>query len=182
MATSKAQKVQTLSLLQDDVAQQKAVVFLTTHGVEESLNAAKNVEIRQKANKENVALKVIKNTLVQKAFGSATGFPEALVGPTFVVYSKGETADEVSVPKAIVDLVTGDFKANFSILGAVVNGEFFDAAKTIQLAKTPSKLESMAKLAGVLQQVGGGKLASLLKEVSAKLARSVGEVAKTKTA
>lgn len=182
MATSKAQKVQTLSLLQDDVAQQKAVVFLTTQGVEESLNASKNVEIRQKANAQNVSLKVVKNTLIHKAFGSATGFPEQIIGPTFVVFAKSGETDEVTVPKVIVDLVNADFKNNFSILGSVVNGEFYDSVKTVALAKTPSKLESMAKLAGVLQQIGGGKLASLLKEVSAKLARSVGEVAKTKTA
>jgi ribosomal protein L10 len=182
MATSKAQKVQTLSLLQGDVASQKAVVFLTTLGAESSLNAAQNFDIRQKANKSNVGLKVVKNTLIQLAFGKATGFPENIVGSTFVVYAKSGDTDEISVPKAIVELVATDFKDQFKILGSVVNGEFYDSNKTVELAKTPSKLESMAKLAGVLQQVGGGKLASLLKEISAKTARAIGEVAKTKTA
>ena len=181
MATSKAQKVQTLSMLQENVVQQKAVVFLTTKGSEESLNAAKNVEIRQKANAENVALKVIKNTLIVKTFGHASGFPENLTGPTFVVYAKSGETDEVTVPKAIINLVKKDFKGNFQIFGSVINGEFYDGKRTELLANTPSKLDSMAKLAGVLQQLGGGKIASLLKEVSAQTARAIGEVAKTKT-
>jgi ribosomal protein L10 len=182
MATSKAQKVATLSLLQEVVAPQKAVVFLTTLGAEATLNASQNVEIRQKANKNNVLLKVIKNTLIQKTFGKAEGFPESIVGPTFVVFAKPGENDEIMVPKAIVEIVANEFKDQFKILGSVVNGEFYNSEKTIALAKTPSKLESMAKLAGVLQQLGGGKLASLLKEVSAQTARAIGEVAKTKTA
>lgn len=182
MATSKAQKMQTLSLLQEDVSKQKAVVFLTTLGAEASLNASQNVEIRQKANQSNVGLKVIKNTLIKKAFGEAAGFPEQIVGPTFVVFAKSGETDEVTVPKTIVDIVNKDFKDQFKILGSVVNNEFYDGSKTEQLAKTPSKLESMAKIAGLLQQIGGGTIASLLQEISAKTARAIGEVAKSKTA
>lgn len=182
MATTKAQKVQTLLLLQTHVAPQPAVVLLTTLGTEETLNAASNVAIRQQAHSHGVGLKVVKNTLIQKTFGGSTGFPDSLVGPTFVAFSKSEGVDEVTVPKHIVDLVTGDFKTQFVVLGSVVNGEFYNAAKTKQLANTPTKLQSMAQLAGVLQRLGGGMLGSLLKETSAQVARAIGEVAKTKTA
>lgn len=182
MATSKAQKMQTLGLLQNDVSHQTAVVFLTTLGTNASLTASSNFSIRSKANSHNVGLKVVKNTLIKLAFGKAEGFPEELVGPTYVVYAKSGETDEVAVPKAIVDIVSEEFKDNFKILGSVVNGQFYDSAKTIQLANTPSKIESMATLAGMLQTIAGGKIASLVKEISAQTARAIGEVAKTKTA
>lgn len=182
MAKTRAQKIADLSRLREEVASQKAVVILTTKSAKESLNASKNVDLRKKIAESNIGIEVVKNTLIPLAFEQTKEIPN-LTGQNFLVYSKNwQQTDEVTTPKVIVNLVKKEFADNFEIVGSVVNGEFYDATKTVVLSKTPSKQDSMAMVAGMLQTIGGGKIASLSKEIVGKLARAIGEVAKTKNA
>lgn len=175
MAITRDQKVTILDILTNSVATQKSVLFLTTQDTEESVNAATNQKFRMEARKQGVMIQIVKNTLLKRVFPS---LPD-LTGQTYVAYLfDGEQSDEVTVAKGVVDLVSKDFKMNFDYVGSVVVGEFYDKTQTIKLAKTPTKEESMAKLAGALNQITA-KIAIGLKEVSAGVARGVSEYSKT---
>jgi large subunit ribosomal protein L10 len=175
MAISRTQKEAITSLLENQVVPQKAVVLLTTGGANESLNSELNFKVRSHSRKQGVVIKVVKNTLIERTFSSVP----KLTGPTYLAFLEDSSAgDEVLVPKIIVDLVKTEFKENFGIVGSVVNGEFLDSTKTVQLSKTPSFDESMATIAGMLQTLTS-KIAIGVKELPAGVARGVSAYSKT---
>jgi len=176
MATSYSHKVAVMNLLNEHVAPQASVVFLTSLGGKESVTSSVNFKVRTAVRSKGVVLKVVKNTLLNKTF---TDLPQ-LVGPTYVAFmlDKEET-DEISTPKAVVEVVNESFKDNFVIVGSVVNGSFLDSSKTVQLAKTPSKDQSLSQIAGALNAIIA-KIAIGVKEVPSGLARSISEVSKSK--
>jgi large subunit ribosomal protein L10 len=175
MAISHNQKVAILDNIHSDVATQKAVMLITTQNAEESLNASSNMQFRKEARTKGIIIKVVKNTLIQKAFETV---PQ-LVGPTYIAYLENkEASDEITVPKVIVELVNKDFKDKFSVLGSVVNSEFLDKEATILLSKTSSKEESLAKIAGGINQLAT-KLAIAIQEIPSGVVRGVSEYSKT---
>ena len=175
MAISHNQKVAILDKLQSDVAPQKAVMLISTADAETPLDATANVKFRKAARAKGVVIKVIKNTLIKKAFETV---PE-LTGPTYVAFLENqEESDEVTVPKVVVDLISEDFKENFSVVGSVVNSEFLDQASTIELSKTSTKEESLAKIAGGINQLAT-KLAIAINELPSGVVRGVSEYSKT---
>ena len=175
MAITRNQKVAILETIEQDVAPQKAVMLITTAETEESLDATATVNFRKEARSKGIVVKVVKNTLISKAFD---GIP-TLLGPTYLAYLEDKDAsDEVTVPKAIVDLVKKDFKEQFNVVGAVVNGEFMEKEQTIALSQTDSKEQSLAKIAGALNQLAT-KLAIGINELPTGIARGVSEYSKT---
>lgn len=176
MATSKLKKTELLTYFKEKVLTQKSIVFLSTAGAESSLDSKTNVNLRKQARTQGVEIKVLKNTLTKKLFPVVEG----LDGQTYIAYSENtEATDEVTVPKVVIKLATGEYKQNFKVVGAVVNGEFLDSSKAISLSKVPSKQDSMAMVAGSLNSLIS-KIPRLVKEVSCKVARAVNETAKTK--
>jgi large subunit ribosomal protein L10 len=169
MAVSHQKKQEILELLNTSVSPQKAVVLITTLKAEKSLNAEFNFKVRKAAKASGITLKVVKNTLINKTFESVPN----LVGPTYLAFlDEPENSDEVTTPKIMVNLVSKEFKENFNLIGSVVNGEFYNPTLTIQLSKTPSYKDSMAMLAGTLNQITA-KLAIGIKEVPGGIARSI---------
>jgi len=169
MAVSRTQKTGILEELQLSAASQPTVVLLTTKDAEQGLTASSNSELRQTARKGGVKLQVVKNTLIRRVFSSV---PE-LTGSTLLAYMvNSSSVDEVTVPKAIVDLVTDTYGKQISVLGSVVNGEFYNSTQTIQLSKVPSFNDSMAMVAGTLNAITA-KIARSVKEVPSGIARGV---------
>ena len=179
MAITKAQKVSLLQDLADNVVSQKSVVLLNTDGVKVNLTAQTNSDLRKKADEQGVRLKIVKNTLIRRSFPDLD-IPE-FTGQTFMAYSTSapEETDEVSVAKAIVGIVKSDFKDNVNVFGAVVDGKFLDSVGAVTLSNTPTKQDSLATVAVMMSQLAGGKVATLVKEVTNKVARGVGEYSKT---
>jgi large subunit ribosomal protein L10 len=175
MAISHQQKVEILDLLSQNVASQKSVLLITTNNAEESLNSELTFQLRKNARNKGIEIKVVKNTLIRKAFES---IPE-LLGPTYLAFMVNkDESDEVSVAKSIVEMVKTDFKTNLSIVGSVVNGEFLDSSRTVILSKTPTKDDSLAMLAGMLNQFAA-KIAIGIKEVPSGIGRGISEYSKT---
>lgn len=175
MAVSKVKKQAIYAELTSEIAKQKAVVLLTTKDAESSLNSASNFELRKKSYDAGVKIQVIKNTLINKAFESVP----TLVGPTYIAYMLDiDKSDEVTVPKIMVELISKTFKSNFNVVGAVVNGEYYNPSKTVQLSKVSTHKESMARIAGSLNQITA-KIAIAVKEVPASIARGVDAYSKT---
>lgn len=113
--------------------------------------------------------------MIKRAFDNV---PE-LKGPTYLAYLvDGSESDEITVPKAIVSTITKDFEDNLNIVGSIVNGEFVNFESTIILSKTPSKEESMARIAGDLNQLAT-RIAVSVKEIPTKIVRVISEYSKT---
>lgn len=177
MAKSRIVKQSVVEFLKTKVKPQKSVVFLGTQKTEEPVTAEINLNFRKAAYGKGIRIQIVKNTLSKLVFES---LPD-LEGQTYVTYLENEAeSDEIKATKAVVELIKAEeFTKSFNIIGSVVNGEFLDDEQTKILSKTPSKEESMARIAGALNALPA-KIAALTKEISAKLARAVNEVSKTK--
>jgi ribosomal protein L10 len=180
MAKTRSQKNTALSRLRDNVATQKSVVMLTTYNATKQLDAAGIFDLRKLSNDNGIKLEIVKNTLVPLVFKDTQDLPN-LVGQTYLAYMKsGTSVDEIEVPKSIVSLIEDKFKEQVTILGSVVNAEFYSTSQTIALSKTPTLSDSLSMLAGLLKQIGGGRLATVVNQLPSSVARAISEVAKTK--
>ena len=169
MAITKIQKHDIVSYLNDNVATQKAVVLITTRDTEATVNADQNFAFRKNCYDQGLSVQVVKNSLIQVAFPAV----KDLTGQTYLVFmTDGAKSNEVTAPKVIAKAVEKDFKENFDIIGSVVNGEFYDKASTIALSKVPSFDDSMAMIAGTINQITA-KIAVAIKEIPAGIARGV---------
>jgi len=178
MAITRKNKEEIVAELEATLESNKAVVLLSTDGAEETLSAIQNTEFRSKAMEGSVKLKVIKNNLVRKALEKFE-LPE-FMGSTYVAYlTNPENGDEIIVPKVTVNLTKEkDYKKSIKVLGAVVNGEFYDTAKVIELSNVSSFPDSMSMIAGMLEQITA-KVARGVKEIPTTVARGVSEAGKT---
>jgi len=99
--------------------------------------------LRKKCREEGVQFRVIKNTLLKRAFHAhgITALDEHLVGPTGLVFSvKSETAPA----KILTDFAKEHERPR--IKAAVLDGRLFDDKAISALAKLPSREVLLAQL------------------------------------
>lgn len=169
MATSRNKKTIILDRL-GKVKEQKSVLLFTTKESKATLNAKKNYQLRSNARRASpsVVIELVKNTLLSKVFN----FPKP-TGQTYISYlADPKESNEVIVPKVMVE-VLNNFKEETSVIGSIINGEFYDKNRTLILAKTPTLQESMSMLAGMLKNEFAAKIARSVKELPASIARGV---------
>jgi large subunit ribosomal protein L10 len=103
--------------------------------------------LRQKCREQNVQFRVIKNTLLKRAF-NARGITELdgyLQGPTGLVFSP---VDEVTPAKILADFAKEHERPR--IKAAVVNGRLFDEKAVATLATLPSREVLMSQVLATL--------------------------------
>lgn len=122
----------------------KSVVFVKFVG----LTVAEDTELRKEFRKNNVEYKVLKNTLIKRAFNDLgiTSFDDDLNGPTSVAFG----ADETAAAKVIVDAAK-KYENKVAVKCAYVENEKIDENGVKALAAMPSKEELIAKMLGSLQ-------------------------------
>lgn len=122
----------------------KSVVFVKFNG----LTVAQDTELRREFRKNNVEYKVLKNTLIRRAFNDlgVTAFDEDLNGPTSVAFG----TDETGASKVIVDAVK-KYDGKVEVKCAYVEGNRVDENGVKALAAMPSKEQLIAKMLGSLQ-------------------------------
>ncbi|MBE7086734.1 MAG: 50S ribosomal protein L10 [Clostridiales bacterium] len=122
----------------------KSVVFVKFNG----LSVAEDTELRREFRKNNVEYKVLKNTLIRKAFNDMgiTDFDADLNGPTSVAFG----ADETGAAKVIIEAVK-KYQDKVSVKSAYVDGGYVDVNGVKALASMPSKEELIAKMLGSMQ-------------------------------
>ena len=122
----------------------KSVVFVKFSG----LTVAEDTELRREFRKNNVEYKVLKNTLIRRAFNDMgiTDFDEDLNGPTSVAFG----ADETAASKVIVEAAK-KYQDKVSVKSAFVDGGKVGIDGVKELAAMPSKEELIAKMLGSLQ-------------------------------
>src|SRR6185503_16525733 len=101
--------------------------------------------LRKKCREQKVQFRVIKNTLLKRAFNARgiSELDEFLVGPTGLVFSADS---EMSPAKILSDFA----KEHPRIKAAVVDGKLFDSKQVAQLAALPSREVLLSQVLGTL--------------------------------
>ncbi len=130
--------------IKEKIQNAKSVVLVKFNG----LTVAEDTELRREFRKNNVEYKVLKNTLIRRAFNDMgiTDFDEDLNGPTSVAFG----TDETGAAKVIVDAAK-KYQDKVSVKSAFVDGGYVDVNGVKALASMPSKEQLVAKMLGSLQ-------------------------------
>ncbi len=158
----RAEKAQSIDELRGVFDAAGAVVV--THYM--GLTVAEMTDLRGRLRKEGAQLKVVKNTLVQKALGGSKGEAgDALFkGPVAIAYGK----DPVSAAKIATDYAKGNDK--FVVVGAIMGEAVLDAKGVGALATLPSLDQLRAQLIGLIN-APATKVAGVLQAPAGQLAR-----------
>lgn len=130
--------------IKNKIENAKSIVFVKFAG----LTVAEDTELRREFRKNNVEYKVLKNTLIKRAFNDLgiTAFDEDLNGPTSVAFG----ADETAAAKVIVD-ASKKYENKVVVKSAYVDNQKVDVNGVKALAAMPSKEELIAKMLGSMQ-------------------------------
>ena len=161
MSANLEAKKQVVEDIKAKINESKSVVLVDYKG----LTVAEDTTLRNEFRKANVQYKVLKNTLVRKAFNDLgiTSFDADLNGTTAVAFG----ADETSASKVVIDNAK-KFNNKLSAKSAFVDGKYVDKKGVEALASIPSREALVATLAGTLQSLIGG-LAVALNRVAEKM-------------
>ena len=165
-------KKQVVEEIKSRIQAAKSVVFVNYKG----LTVAQDTEFRTEFRKANCEYKVLKNTLVRKAFNElgVTCFDEDLNGPTAVAFGADETAAAKVAIKACEK-----YNDVISVKSAYVDGQYIDVKGVKALSQMPSKEELIAKMLGSLNSPISG-FVGVLSGVSRKLVIALNAVAEKK--
>ena len=166
----RAQKQEAIEALKGVFETSGAVVV--THYM--GLTVAELTDLRGRLRTEGAKIKVVKNTLAQKALGGSIGEEgDALFkGPVAIAYA----ADPVSAAKVATQYAKDNDK--FTVIGGFMGQQVLDKASVTALASLPSLDQLRAKIIGLLQapatkiagvlQAPGGQIARVLSAYAAK--------------
>jgi len=138
------QKQETVDAICADFNDSLSVVLLDYRGI----TVADFTALRANCRKQNVTVRVLKNTLVNRACEKLgiEGLEPSLHGPTAVFFSKDDPA---AAPKLLREFMLKNRKV--SVKAGVVGTSTLDAAGAIALADLPSKEALVAKMLGSMQ-------------------------------
>ncbi|MDR7611968.1 MAG: 50S ribosomal protein L10 [Armatimonadota bacterium] len=138
------EKVQQVEALRARLADASAAILTDYRG----LNTAEITALRGRLREAGADLKVVKNTLFQRA-AQSLGIPDLapfLQGPTAVVFA-GD--DPVAPARVLVDFIRQMRK--LEIKGGLVEGRILTAEGVRRLADLPSRSQLLAMAAGALR-------------------------------
>lgn len=160
MSANLETKKQVVEDIKAKIQNAKSVVFIDYKG----LTVAEDTDFRNEFRKADCEYKVLKNTLVRKAFNElgVTDFDSDLNGPTAVAFGK----DETGASRVVVEACK-KFNDKISVKSAYVDGSYVDANGVKVFASIPSREVLLAKMLGSLQSPITG-LAIALKAIADK--------------
>jgi large subunit ribosomal protein L10 len=164
----RAQKAESIETLKGVFAGAGAVVV--THYL--GLTVAEMTDLRGRLRKEGATLKVVKNSLAQKALATkeGEGTYDLFKGPVAIAYA----SDAVSAAKVATAYAKDNEK--FIVIGGLMGDEVLDARRVDALAKLPSLDQLRGKIVGLLQ-APATRIAGVLQAPAGQLARVVGAYA-----
>jgi large subunit ribosomal protein L10 len=147
-----------------------AGAVVVTHNL--GLTVAEMTDLRGRLRKEGAQLKVVKNTLAQKALDGSIGEKgDALfAGPVAIAFAP----DPVSAAKVATQFAKENEK--FAIIGGFMGTEVLDKSAIGALATLPSLDQLRAKIIGLLL-APATKIAGVLQAPGAQVARVIGAYA-----
>ncbi len=163
----RAAKTETIEALKGLFANAGAVVVTHYSGT-----TVKQMEdLRHRLRQEGAALKVVKNTLVQKALaGADAATMDLFAGPVAIAFGP----DPVSAAKVATQYAKDNER--FIIIGALMGQQVLDAKGVDALAKLPSLDQLRGKLVGLLK-APATRVAGVLQAPAGGLARVIGAYA-----
>jgi large subunit ribosomal protein L10 len=167
-AMDRAQKQEAIEALKGVFDTSGSVVV--THYL--GLTVAEMTDLRGKLREQGAQLKVVKNTLAQKALDGSVGEAgDALFkGPVAIAFAP----DPVSAAKVATQYAKDNEK--FSVVGALMGREVLDQASVRALASLPSLDQLRGKIIGLLQ-APATKIAGVLQAPAGQIARVIGAYA-----
>ena len=161
MSANLEAKKQVVESIKAKISDSKSVVLVNYKG----LTVAEVTELRNEFRKANVEYKVLKNTLVRRAFNElgVDSFDADLNGTTAVAFG----SDETGASKIVIDNAK-KYDNKLVAKSAYVNGEYVDKKGVEALASIPSKDALYSMLAGTLSGFVRG-LAVALNRVAEKM-------------
>ena len=161
MSANLEAKKQVVESIKAKISDSKSVVLVNYKG----LTVAEDTELRNEFRKANVEYKVLKNTLIRRAFIElgVDSFDADLNGTTAVAFG----SDETGASKIVIDNAK-KYDNKLVAKSAYVNGEYVDKKGVEALASIPSKDALYSMLAGTLSNFVRG-LAVALNRVAEKM-------------
>ena len=159
----RAEKQVSIETLKGVFADAGAVVVTHNKG----LTVAELTDLRLRLRKEGASLKVVKNTLVQKALDGAIGeaADSLFKGPVAIAYG----VDPVSAAKVVAEYAKGNDK--LSIVGGILGQTTILDEKAVKsLATLPSLDQIRSQLIGLVNSPAT-KVAGIVQAPAAQLAR-----------
>jgi large subunit ribosomal protein L10 len=149
------------------IASAQAIVLAEYRGLE----VGSMTELRRKARRSRVYLRVLKNTLARRAVKDTpfAKLADVMVGP--LVY--GISSDPVAPAKVMNEFAKGNEK--FVIRAGAMPNAVISAKEIAALASMPSRAELLAKLVGTMQ-APVAKFVRTLNEVPSRFVRAVAAV------
>lgn len=162
MAKTKQQKQEIVEKLEQNLEKQKAIYIVDF----QNLKASDLFDLRQKLKDAQALFYVAKKRLINLVF-KGKKIPidsEKLEGQTALVFG---FEDEITPVKVLNEFQE---KNEFpKILGGILDNEFIDQKKAIQLAKLPGKQELYSKLVGTLNSQQSRMVTVLQKNIKGLL-------------
>ena len=174
MALNLEDKKALVAEVADVAAQAQSVVAAQYRG----LTVSQMTELRAKARRQGVYLRVVKNTLARKAL-AGTSFESVgpkLKGPLVLAFSKDD-------PGAAARVVKDFAKGNDKLIATLVSlgGQVLPGGELEKVASLPTREQALSMLLGVLK-APIQKLVGTLAAPASKLARTVAAVREQKQA
>ncbi len=116
-------------------------------------------DFRRQVQEASGNYQVVKNTLARRAIANTSfeGLQQFLVGPTGIIFCKGEPMEPAKVTTNFVKETNGALQ----IKGGIVDGTVFDAKGIEQVSKLPSRQEMLGQLVAGLQSPISGLVGTL---------------------
>ena len=171
----RSEKEQIIAEVSEVVHRSRGLFFTNFAG----LTVEQATELRREFYKSGIEYRVVKNTLIQKALESASGYDrvyDKLVGPTGVAFA----FDDPVAPARIIQKFSEKHN-KLSLKVCVLEREVYDGSKLAELAKLPSRKELMASILGTIQAPLAG-VPTVIQAVIRDLVSVVGEIEKVKKA
>jgi len=173
-----AHKLEDKKALVAEVAEVAAKAQSVVAAEYRGLTVGQMTELRAKARRQGVYMRVVKNTLARKAL-AGTSFESVgpkLKGPLVLAFSKDD-------PGAAARVVKDFAKANEKLVAKLVSlgGQVLSAGELERVASLPTREQALSMLLGVLK-APMSKLVRTLAEPPAKLARTLAAVRDQKQA
>jgi len=169
---NREQKVAVIDEIAAQIAESEAVFAIDYRGI----TVVQAAELRTKLRESDATLRVVKNTLTERAAdkAGAGGLKALLEGPTALTFARGDVA---SAAKAVADY--GRSTGLLPFKGGIMNGDALAPEQVVAIARLPSRDVLNAQLVNVVASPLTGLVTSLSDLISG-LARQLSQVAEKK--
>ncbi|MEY2440858.1 MAG: large subunit ribosomal protein [bacterium] len=169
---NREQKAAVIEEIAVEITESEAVFAVDYRGI----SVVQAAELRGKLRDVDATLRVVKNTLTERAAGraGADGLKPLLVGPTALTFVRGDAA---TAAKAVSDFARATQLLPFK--GGIMDGQALAAEQVSAIAKLPSRDILNAQLVNIVASPLTGLVTSLSNLISG-LARQLAQVVEKK--